>query len=75
MDDFEVLEIAPIAIEKISHIATGLGATERRELCGRLGGELFIAAAFLNTGNAQPRKVRKLLRDVERICSVSVSLF
>lgn len=52
MDDFEILEIAPLVIDEISHIVTELGATANRELCGRLGGELFIAAGFLSTGVA-----------------------
>lgn len=80
MDDYDILELAPIAIEKVSHIATALGATKKREVCGRLGGELFIAAGYLRSaGSAHQeqeqqllRKVRKLLRDIEGIFSVSI---
>lgn len=77
MDAYEALELAPKAIEKISYIATELGATKKREVCGRLGAELFIAADHLKSAGPEQqeqllRKVRKLLRDIERICSVSI---
>jgi hypothetical protein len=77
MDDYEALELAPKAVEKVSHIAAALGATKGLKACGRLGGELLIAADHLKSAGPEQqdqllRKVRKLLRDIERICSVSI---
>lgn len=75
MDDNDALEIAPVAIEKVARIATSLGATERRELCGRLGGELFIASGYLKSLERQEqnekdvKKVLRFLRNIEKIFS------
>jgi hypothetical protein len=77
MDAYEALEFAPIAAEKVSHIATALGATKKRKVCGRLGGELLIVADYLRGLGAEQqdrllRRVKKLLRDIEWVCSVSI---
>ena len=78
MDAYEVLiELAPKAFERVSHIATALGAlgrTKKPEICGRLGGELLIAADHLSCAGPEQHggRVLKLVRDVERICSVSI---
>lgn len=77
MDAYETLELAPTAIERVSHIATELGMRRKREVCGRLGGELFIAAHHLTSAGPEQedqllRKVPKLMRDIERVCSVSL---
>ena len=79
MDNEEVLELAPVAIERVAHIATHIGATRLNEVCGRLGGELLIAASFLGSPEQEVHEqhdrflqtTRKLLRDVEKICNVS----
>jgi hypothetical protein len=79
MDAYEALELAQEAIEKVAHIATALGETTKRTVCGRLGAELFIAANHLKSTRPEQegqllRTVKKLLRDTEWICSVSIRL-
>ena len=79
MDIDEALEIAPNAIEKVAHIAAALGGgNKERIVCGQLGAELLIVVDYLKSVEPeqyhQLRKVRKLLKDVEWICSVSIHL-
>ncbi|RTE69939.1 hypothetical protein BHE90_015668 [Fusarium euwallaceae] len=74
MDIYEALELAPKAIEKVAHIAAALGSEKKeRTVCGRLGGELLIVAYHLMSAepkdDRQLRNVRKLLKDIEWICS------
>ncbi|RSL98206.1 hypothetical protein CDV31_012691 [Fusarium ambrosium] len=74
MDIHEALELAPKAIEKVAHIAAALGSERKeRTVCGRLGGELLIVAYHLMSAepkeDRQLRNVRKLLKDIEWICS------
>ncbi|RGP78854.1 peptidase s8 subtilisin kexin sedolisin [Fusarium longipes] len=73
MDPEEALELAQQAIEKVSHIAVYVGQKNQRSVCGRLGGELFIVADYLQGIQIdevdQLSKVPKLLRDIESICS------
>ncbi|KAF4946043.1 hypothetical protein FGADI_11480 [Fusarium gaditjirri] len=71
MDPEEALEIAQQAVKKVSHIAIVVGQKKKRNVCGRLGGELFIVADYLDGLSNQAdqlSKVPKLLRDIERIC-------
>lgn len=68
--DDDGLDIARKALHKIAVIATSLAVQKRRQLCGELGGHLFIAAESLrNAGPEQQAKLQKkalkLLRDVE----------
>ena len=75
MDPEEALELGQHAIEKVSRIAISVGQKKQRIVCGRLGGELFILADYLQGLSDQVdqlSKVPKLLRDIERICCVSV---
>jgi hypothetical protein len=76
MDLFGVLEIAPVAIEKVARITARLGVIEKREVCGRLGGELFIAATYLKSLETEQddettRKILRFLRNIENIFSDS----
>jgi len=71
MDPEEALELAQQAVKKVSHIAISVGQKKQRSVCGRLGGELFIVADYLDGLSNQVdqlSKVPKLLRDIERIC-------
>ncbi|RBR23162.1 uncharacterized protein FIESC28_04157 [Fusarium coffeatum] len=71
MDPEEALELGQHAIEKISRIAIFVGQKEQRIVCGRLGGQLFILADYLQGLSDQVHqlsRVPKLLRDIERIC-------
>jgi hypothetical protein len=77
MDDSDILEIAQTAIFRVSEIALALRAKGSR-LCHSLGAELFITWYALNALTYKDEEsmrelVSKLLRDVERICSVAVS--
>lgn len=79
MDDSDPLEIAQTAIFRVSEIALALGAEKGLQLCRRLGAELFIVWYSLNAPTSEDEEsmrelVLKLLRDVERVCSVTVSL-
>lgn len=77
MDDPDPLEIAQTAIFRVSEIALALGE-KGSMLCRSLGAELFITWYSLNTPMYKDEEstrelVLKLLRDVERVCSVTVS--
>jgi hypothetical protein len=77
MDDSDPLEIALTAIFRVSEIALTLGA-KGLQLCHSLGAELFIVWYSLNAPTSEDEEsmrelVLKLLRDVERVCSVTVS--
>lgn len=76
MEEYDgIIELAARALEEVSVIALHVGRGKRQPLCGRLGGELFIAASLLDSAGAEQeawlrRKVPKLMRDVESICTV-----
>ncbi|KFY79163.1 hypothetical protein V499_01822 [Pseudogymnoascus sp. VKM F-103] len=75
MDNPDLLEIAPTAIFRVSEIALALGANGF-QLCHSLGAELFIVWYCLNAPTSEDDErmrelVLKLLRDVERVCSVT----
>lgn len=79
MDDLDLLEIAQTAIFRVSEIALALGAEKGLQLCRNLGAELFIMWYSLNAPTSEDEEsmrewVLKLLRDVERVCSVTVSV-
>jgi nucleoside phosphorylase len=79
LTDDDIFELMLKALERVSCIATDLGVTKKRQVCGQLGAELFIAVTSLKSAELDHRdrllqKVRKLLKDIERICSVSVRL-
>lgn len=76
MDFCDPLEVAQVAIPRVSDIASRLGVEKRRPICGRLGAELLILASFLEYPSPDQEerlrpRITKLLKDVERICSVS----
>ena len=73
------LDLAQIAIARVADIASRLGAQFKQRLCGRLGAELLLVAVYLNTADLDQEeqlrvRILKLLRDVEMICSVQVSI-
>jgi hypothetical protein len=77
MDDSDPLEIGPTAIFRVSEIALALEG-KGLQLCHNLGAELFIVWCCLiapaSEGGERMRElVLKLLRDVERVCSVTVN--
>jgi hypothetical protein len=74
------LDQAQVGIARVADIASLLGVEQKRPICGRLGAELLLVTEYLNTaGLDQEERLRvrisKLLRDVERICSVSPTGF
>jgi len=79
MDDPDPLEIAQTAIFRVSEIALVLGAEKGLQLCRTLGAELFIVWYSLSAPTPKDEEsmrelVLKLLRDLERVCSVTVSV-
>jgi len=79
MDDSDPLGIAQTAIFRVSEIALALGAEKELQLCRSLGAKLFIVWYSLNAPTPEDEEsmrelVLKLLRDVERVCSVTVSV-
>lgn len=76
MDD--PLDLAQNALIGVAHIASRLGAQQKRPICGRLGAELFLVADYLDTAGLEHEhdlrhRVSKLLSDVESICNVCAS--
>lgn len=70
------LDLARTAIMRVAEIASRLGIQCKRPICGRLGAELLLAAAYLDTAGIDQEEwlrlhISKLLKDVEMICSVS----
>jgi hypothetical protein len=72
----DLFQVAQVALRIVSQIATQIGIGKRQPLCGRLGCELFMLAKSLETlspdqeDSLRPR-IGKLLKDIERICTVS----
>ncbi|KAI9928487.1 hypothetical protein ASPWEDRAFT_50364 [Aspergillus wentii DTO 134E9] len=70
------IDLAQTAIVRVAEIALVLGVQYKRQICGRLGAELFLVAESLDrAGLDQEEQLRvrisKLLREVEGICSCS----
>ncbi|KAJ5971397.1 subtilisin-like protein, partial [Penicillium vulpinum] len=68
------IDFARAAISQVATIACSLGAKLKLPVCGRLGGELYIVADYIDrVGLDQEKRLRlrisKLLRDVEAICN------
>ena len=61
MDPDEALELGQHAIEKVSRIAIFVGQKKQRIVCGRLGGELFILADYLQGLSDQVDHISKVL--------------
>jgi hypothetical protein len=79
MNEPNMLEIAQTAIFRLSEIALALGAEKGLQLCCSLGAELFIVWYSLNAPTSEDEGkmqglISKLLRDIERVCSVIVSV-
>ena len=79
MDESNLFEIAQTAIFRLSEIALALGAEKGLPLCCSLGAELFIVWYSLNAPTSEDEEkmqglMSKLLRDMERVCSVAVSV-
>jgi hypothetical protein len=72
MQDDDILEFAVDALQEVSYIAIGLAKDNDSALPCDLATELYHIATYLDDGPAvEARRIRKLLKDVERICRVS----
>jgi len=74
MSDGDILDMAIRGAESVSQIAISLGLDEKRPVCGQLGAELYLLAEYLKSATEDQhneRLVRKVLRDIEWMCSVS----
>lgn len=76
MDD--PIEIAQVALDRVKEIAFVLGRKYQRPMCAELGVELWIVSEHLRVATPEQRnqvkpRISKLLREVERICAVSVT--
>jgi nucleoside phosphorylase len=76
-DDHAVQALSLGALEEVARIATTLAASKKRTLCGSLGAELFVLANHLKSVGLEqqgqvPPNIRKLLKDIEKICNVSI---
>ncbi len=70
--DADVLEFAINALREVSDIAFDLAVDNDSALSSDFATELFLIATRLDDGPpVEARRVRKLLREVERICRVS----
>lgn len=79
MDIDETPDFALIGLQRVRDLAGSLGGASRKfKLCGQLAAELLIIEYELEhaelDSEEQLPNTWKLLRDVERICSVSTSL-
>lgn len=75
MTPYERVDTLPQTVEKVALIAIEVGQTKRQTLYGELGAQLFIAAQYLNSiWPNQGEHERKVFRDIEKICSVSVRI-
>lgn len=70
------IDTAQAALDRVAGIAIGLGCKHDRPLCAELGFELWLVSDHLKAATLEQRqqvrpRISKLLREVERICSVS----
>ncbi len=72
MQDDDILDFAVNALQEVSDIAFDLAVDNDSALPSDLATELFRIAIHLDDGPpVEARRIRKLLKDVERICRVS----
>ncbi|KAK4944600.1 hypothetical protein LTR10_016034 [Elasticomyces elasticus] len=75
LDDLELFELAPDALDAIADVATLIGVEKLDRNFGILGGELAALSEYLESSSGltwdkrSRRKIRKLLRDLERVCT------
>lgn len=77
MESEDPIDFAHAAIEQVARIALALGIESKRRACGRLGAELWLVAAHIDTAGLDQEtklrlKITKLLRFVESICNVGL---
>lgn len=70
------IDTAQAALDRVAGIAISLGRKHDRPLCAELGIELWLLSDHLKVATLDQRqqvrpRVSKLLREVEKICSVS----
>lgn len=76
MADRILLDLAQTAISQVSKICIGLGISLKNPTCALLGAELWLVVEYLlsidpNDYDELQLHISKLVKHVERICSVS----
>lgn len=70
------IDTAQVALGRVAEIAIRLGREHQRPMCAELGAELWIISEHLRVATLDQRnqvrsRISKLLREVEKICTVS----
>jgi hypothetical protein len=73
MESEDLLDFAKAAIVRVAQIATELGVKGRKPQWGLFGGMLIqIDVCLYDDDLEQENQLRKLLRDIETMCTVSI---
>lgn len=76
MANKDLLDFAQTAISRVAIIAINLGVSLKNPTCASLGAELWLVVDYLGSVDPDDDELRlhisKLVKDVERICRVSL---